>query len=55
MRRLELPSVLLTWEPSSKITGGRKLVQFALPMFFLAGLELDLGATIMMKEKMKKS
>eukprot|EP00946_MAST-07B_sp_MAST-7B-sp1_P003703 g3703.t1 len=55
VRRLELPSVLLTWEPSSKITGGRKLVQFALPMFFLAGLELDLGATIMMKEKIKKS
>ena len=53
-RREELPSVLLTWEPSSKITGGRKLVQMVIPMFFLAGLDLDLGATIMVKERMKK-
>jgi hypothetical protein len=54
-RREELPSVLLTWEPSSKITGGRRLVQMIIPMFFFAGLDLDLGATIMVKERMKTS
>ena len=54
-RSEELPSVLLTWEPASRNTGGRKLVQFVVPMFLLAGLDLDLGATIMMKEQIKKA
>ncbi len=44
----DLPSLLLTWEPMVK-SGGQRLVQFTLPMFFLAGLDLDLGATIMIR------
>ena len=41
----EFPSILLTWEPLEKF--GRAVVQFYMPTFFVAGLELDLGSTIM--------
>ena len=43
----EMPSILLTWEPLEKC--GRAVVQFYMPTFFVAGLELDLGSTIMIQ------
>ena len=43
----EFPSILLTWEPLEKF--GRAVVQFYLPTYFVAGLELDLGSTIMLR------
>ena len=44
-RTVDLPSILMTWEPLEKF--GRTVVQFHLPTFFVAGLELDVGSTIM--------
>ena len=46
-RTEELDGILLTWEPLEKF--GRIVVQFYMPTFFVAGLELDLGSTIMFR------
>ena len=46
-RSVEMPAILLSWEPLEKF--GRAVVQLFLPTFFVAGLELDLGSTIMIR------